>query len=91
MVILLEVIEMEQQVLFEKYLKNFTECQKEVIAEMVSGDCVLIEVWQEYVADCIKYGVWKPEQLLHSIVDRVEEIVNDINQFTECDREDSAG
>ena len=71
---------MEQKARLKNQLKGFTECQKEAIAEMVAGDCILAELWQEQVEECIKNDVWKPNMLLRAIAERVEELVKDVQQ-----------
>ncbi|KPK93237.1 hypothetical protein AMJ80_06050 [bacterium SM23_31] len=71
---------MTQQKRLREYMQKFTENQKNAIAEMVASDCVLMEIWHEYVNKCVKDGEWKPDALLRALVDRVEEAVKDIEQ-----------
>lgn len=72
-------------------MEKFTGNQKDAIAEMVACDCVLTEIWHEQVTRCIKDDEWKHDLLLRSLVDRVEEVVRDIEQteiLTEFDNKE---
>lgn len=71
---------MTRQKRLQMCVDKFTENQKNAIAEMIACDCLLTEIWHEQVIRFIKDNEWKPNMLLRSLIDRIEEVVRDIEQ-----------
>jgi len=59
-------------------LEKFSAQQQNTIAEMAAADCVLMSVWEDFIYRFVKGEVRQPDQILHAVVERVEQITDDL-------------
>jgi len=61
-----------------KCLENFSDIQRNTIAEMAASDCMILAAWEDSVLRFIKDSKWSADRLKRVIVHRVAEIAEDL-------------
>lgn len=59
-------------------LSKFSASQRNTIAEMVSTDCLLNGIWENYVYKYINGEIPDPEALSRDVAERVEETAKEL-------------